>query len=99
MNDLVLLRLTEVLRKRKLGEIREAFQVDSQRLNGGLSLMKGLEKVLGYGGGVRVRLVRIANRGARLTAFGGRDKGFTKRHLGEHKGKSMMKGCKTCYVD
>ena len=40
MSDLVLLRLTEVIRKRKLHKIGEAFQVDDQRLDKGLGLTK-----------------------------------------------------------
>ena len=93
MNDLVLLRLTEVNRKRKLRKVREACQVDGRRFNDGVGLTKSLEKVLSDCG-VRAGLILVANLGTRLVAFGGRDKGITKRHLGERKGMSVKEAAK-----
>ena len=93
MNDLVLLRLTEMIGKRKLHKVREAFQVNSQRLDDGLSLAKSLQEVLGDSI-VCAGLTHMANLGTRLVAFGGRDKGITKRHLGERKGESVKEAAK-----
>ena len=93
MNNLVLLRLTEMIRKRELCKVGEACQINSWRFNDRLSLMKNHQEVLGDSI-LCAGLVHIVNLGTRLVAFGGRDKGITKRHLGEHKGKSMKEAAK-----
>ena len=94
MNNLVLLRLTEMIRKRKLHKVREAFQVNSQRLDDGLGLVKSLQEVLGDSV-VHVGLSTcMANLGTRLVAFGGRDKGISERHLGKRKGESIKGAAK-----
>ena len=55
--------------------------------------MKSLQEVLGDSI-VCAGLVRVVNLGTKLVAFGGRDKGVAKRHLGECKGKSVKEAAK-----
>ena len=74
MNDLVLLSLTEMRRKRKLHEVRETCQAASQRrLDDWISLAKHLQEVLDDSI-VCAGLICMVNLGTRLVAFGGETK-------------------------
>ena len=88
----------EIRRKRKLScEVRETVPLNSRRCDDWISLAKSLQKVLGDSI-VHARLVQMVKLGMRLVAFGGGDKGLTKRHHRECKGKECEGGYKTCYV-